>query len=222
MARSDFAGRAHTAAQLLWLSVGIAILPSILYASAPPDKEPKGPAEHARRSAPLFDGPKGKVMGSIPPGTPVTITKRAGPRVEVILQAWSRAYAPLLLVDDPSTMIPRGTLARIPDRTRKVVGEQVDAFEARWEKIWLTAWVDRSLLAPSVEPIWAEAIELQKTRCTVCHGFFPADRLNPSQWRGTLVIMAHRAALTPEENELLSQYLQTHARAPAHQRSHQR
>jgi hypothetical protein len=36
--------------------------------------------------------------------------------------------------------------------------------------------------------------------------------LTPAQWRGTLVIMAHRAALTPEEAALLRQYFQTHAK----------
>ena len=40
------------------------------------------------------------------------------------------------------------------------------------------------------------------------------DLLTPSQWRGTLVIMAHRAALTPEESALMRQYLQVNARPP--------
>lgn len=163
-------------------------------------------------STPLFDGPRGQVMGSVPPGTPLVRLDRKGRRVKVRIEAWSRGYAPLKLVADPTSLIPRAELVRIPDGVREVSEQKVDRYMARWEEVRLTAWVPVKGLVADVAEVWQAARDLQRERCTVCHEFKQPDLLNPSQWRGTLVIMSHRASLTPEEQALLSHYLQSNAR----------
>lgn len=162
-------------------------------------------------STPIFDGAKGKVMGSLPPGTPLVQLSKRGKRVKIQLEAWSRAYAPLRLVSDPVTFTSRGELVRIPDGVREVTEQKVDKYSARWEEVRVTGWVPARGLVQDVNTVWKEARALQQERCTVCHEFKQPDLLNASQWRGTLVIMGHRASLTPEERALLSQYLQANA-----------
>lgn len=167
---------------------------------------------YAASSVPLFDGPKGKVMGSIPPGTPMVQLETKRSRVKVFIEAWSRSYAPLRLVADPSSLTLRAELVRIPDGVREVSDRTVDRYSARWEEVRLTAWVPAKSLVSNVREVWRAARKLQHERCTVCHEFKQPELLTPSQWRGTLVIMGHRASLTPEEHALLSQYLETKAR----------
>lgn len=196
---------------------GLVVAGLVALGSGPAEAAPTPPAAktqvHTRASAPLFAGPKGPVIGSVPPGTPLERLGRSGRRVEVALGAWSRAHQPLRLVSDPTALTPRAELVQIPDGARTVAKEAVDRYESRWEKVRLTAWVPARALVDDVKEVWTAARDLQRERCTVCHGFYEANRLSASQWRGTLVIMAHRAALTPEEHALLSHYLQANARA---------
>ncbi len=190
----------------------LAPLTLVALLAAPAAEAKPTPVAHAKESAPLFDGPKGKVIGSVKPGAPMEVLERTGARAKVVLNVWSRDYSPLNLVADPASMTAVASLVRVPDGARTVHEEKVDRYDARWERVSVTAWIPKSALVDDVGKVWAAALALQQERCTVCHGFKPADLMNASQWRGTLVIMAHRATLTPEEHALLSAFLQANAK----------
>lgn len=169
---------------------------------------------YTKSSAPIFDGARGKVLGSIPPAVPVKVVGKKGRRSKIVVEGWSAAYKDLEIFASWDLRMERVTLARLKDGIREVTSEKEDRWETTWQKVRITAWIDTARLVKDIKPIWKEAKDIHTTRCTICHPFKAPDLLTASQWRGTLVIMSHRAALTPEEEALMKQYLQTNARPP--------
>lgn len=190
----------------LMISVALASVTGLEGSAAAED------SHYTKESTAIFDAKAGKVYGSIPPGTPLEITRRSGGRAKVVIEGWSQEYKELELYSDVKNRIERATLARIDESLRKVVEETTDEWGSKWMKVRFEGWVDKSSLTDDVSKVWKSAIELYESRCFDCHEYRPPELLTPSQWRGTLIIMSHRAALTPEETALLRQYFQTHAR----------
>lgn len=167
---------------------------------------------YSRVSAALFDGPEGKVLGNIPPGTPVTVKKTMKKRAHVVIEGWSQQYHELEVFSDHEHRIHRASLARVKDDLRKVGKEHIDEWGTKWFQVRLEGWVDAASLTEKSETVWQDARSLYESRCYDCHETRIPEMLTPAQWRGTLIIMAHRAALTPEESTLLRQYFQTFAK----------
>lgn len=167
---------------------------------------------YVRESTALFDAKEGKVLGAVPPGTPVVLLEKSGKRAKVLVRGWSQQYHELEVFSDYEHRIERLALARMKEELRKVGTEKVDEWGTTWFEVQFEGWVDKDVLEKSASKVWAHAKELYETRCYDCHEFRPPEMLTPAQWRGTLVIMAHRAALTPEEAALLRQYFQAHAK----------
>jgi len=168
--------------------------------------------KYTRVSTVLYDQKDGKVFGTLPPGTPVTVTKKGSGRMKVRVEGWSEEYHELELFSDRDHRIQRMTMARIPDGVRTVKQKKEDTWGTTWMEVQVAGWIAKGDLTDEVKKVWKKAVALYEARCYDCHEFRPPELLTPSQWRGTLVIMAHRAALTPEEETLLRQYFQQHAR----------
>lgn len=167
---------------------------------------------YSAESTPLFDAKEGKVLGAITPGTPVVQVEKSGKWAKVMVRGWSQQYHELEVFSDHQSRVERLSLARMKESHRKVGGEKVDEWGTTWMEVAIEGWVPKANLVKDASTVWGAAKALYESRCYDCHEFRPAEMLTPSQWRGTLVIMAHRAALTPEEAALLRQYFQTHAK----------
>lgn len=174
--------------------------------------EAKDQARFTKVSTPLFGAKKGKILGQLPPGTPVTVLKKAGKRAEIMVEGWTQEYRDLQVFAGKELPIERVTLVRIDPKRRKVISTVAGRFDVKWTKVQLTGWVDSRKLVNKLSAVWAPARELHQERCTECHDFKPASELTAQQWSGALLIMTHRAALTPEESALLKQFLQAGAR----------
>ncbi|MBI3235683.1 MAG: hypothetical protein HYZ42_16875 [Bacteroidetes bacterium] len=53
----------------------------------------------------------------------------------------------------------------------------------------------------------AEGQTIYTTKCNKCHGLYPIVGRSEESWKHEIKSMAPKARLTPEETELLSQYL---------------
>lgn len=168
---------------------------------------------YTRESTPLFDGAKGKILGQLPPGTPVTLKTRSGAMVEVVVHGWTEDHRELELFADKAPRLSRAQLVRVDKGRLEPLKTEVGRYDVAWTKVRLTGWVAAARLVPDLNAVWNAARALHRQRCTACHDFMPASELSAQQWSGTLRIMSHRAALTPEEAVLLKQYLQSGARA---------
>lgn len=165
-----------------------------------------------KESTPLFGTKKGKVLGQLPPGTEVEVLKKAGRKVQVKLVGWTEEYRELELFKGKELRLEVASLVRVDDKHVKTLSEEKGRFDVAWTKVELTGWVDKRNLVSDLSTVWKPAQEIHQERCTECHDFMPASELTAQQWSGTLRIMTHRAALTPEETVLIRQYLQSGAR----------
>lgn len=168
-----------------------------------------------KESTPLFATKKGKILGQIPPGTELKILSKAGPKVEVQLEGWTEEYQELAIFAGKELRVERATLVRIDPKQREVLGTAKGRFDVEWTHVRLKGWVNVRQLDKSLDGVWKLARQIHQERCTECHDFMQATEFTAQQWSGTLRIMTHRAALTPEEAVLIKQYLQTHARDKA-------
>lgn len=167
---------------------------------------------YTKESAPLFATKKGKILGQLPPGTAVKVLSKAGGKSKIELTGWTEEYRELELFKDKELRIQVASLVRVDDKCAKVLGTENGRYEIVWSKVQLTGWVDTRRLASDLSKVWKPARDIHQERCTECHDFMPASELTAQQWSGTLRIMTHRAALTPEESVLIKQYLQAGAR----------
>lgn len=164
------------------------------------------------QSTPIFGTAKGKILGQLLPGTPLTVKGKAGSKLQVELEGWTEEYRELEIFAKKEVRIERASLVRIDKKNYKTLGTETGRFEVVWTKVKLTGWVDKRKLVADLDKVWAPAREIHQERCTECHDFMPASEQTAQMWSGTLRIMTHRAALTPEESVLLKQYLQAGAR----------
>ncbi len=179
--------------------------------SLPGPAQAKTKMVYTKHSTPIFDGPNGKILGSLPPGTPIELVQSGPKRSKVALEGWSEQYHDLQVYADVGLRMERGTFVRFSDASRAVLGSKTDAWKTKWTQVKVTGWVDTKSYTDRIKAVWDSARDLYEERCMDCHEYRPPELLNPAQWRGTLVVMSHRAALTPEESALLRQYFQAHA-----------
>ncbi len=165
-----------------------------------------------KESTPLFATQKGKILGQLTPGTQVTVLRKAGAKVQVTFDGWTEEYRELEIFAGKELRIERASLVRISDKHRKVLKKDKGRFDVAWTQVKLTGWVNKRQLTKKLDGVWKKAQDIHQERCTECHDFMQASEFTAQQWSGTLRIMTHRAALTPEEEVLVRQYLQSHAR----------
>lgn len=167
---------------------------------------------YTKESTPIFGTKKGKILGQLPPGTAVKVLSKGKGKVEVKIVGWTEEYRELEIFKDKELRIEVASLVRTNEKNLKTLGTENGRFEVVWTKVELSGFVDARKLISDLDKVWKPARDIHQERCTECHDFMPASELTAQQWSGTLRIMTHRAALTPEESVLIKQYLQSGAR----------
>ena len=89
-----------------------------------------------------------------------------------------------------------------------------DTYGNTWNHVQIAAYVDAAITVPDVNSVWTAAHQLYATRCSACHALHATTDFTANQWPGILQTMEKNAALDPQQAALITQYLQTHARAP--------
>ena|SRR2546421_11927893 len=60
------------------------------------------------------------------------------------------------------------------------------------------------------------ARKLYIAKCAKCHKFYDPARYSDQEWRKWMVKMSRKARLKPQQQEMLSRYIDQNLRAPAH------
>jgi len=196
-------------------AVPIALILSIAAPSRSQEPSLKPPAKlYPSQTTPFYGAARGgRVIGTIPPGAELQARGPAeGPRVPVRVSGWSLESAPSLVFAAVGRRIVQTELGLRGPSRRVLSGQQTDPYGSVWQQVSVDGWVDQSDLVPDVNQVWKQAGALYQQRCGGCHALHPAAEFTANQWPNVLKIMAHNAALTPEQAALVTQYLQTHAK----------
>ncbi|MDE2166666.1 MAG: hypothetical protein KGJ66_10065 [Alphaproteobacteria bacterium] len=173
-----------------------------------------GTTEFAAGSAPLLADPQGTPLGTVTPGTPLTVIKQTGRLAEVRIDGWSMAGAETVVFAAKGLRIVLAELSADRPANRTVGARSEDQYGGVWEQVTVTGWVSASDLVAAVEPVWQKAHVLFAQRCTKCHALHQPTEFTANQWPHILQIMTKRAVLTADQTALVTKYLQIHARQP--------
>jgi len=168
---------------------------------------------YVRVPASLMDA-DGHTLGTLRIGTELEVLDAVdGDRLEVALHGWSWSTGPQIVFVSPERRIELARLSVDGAAEREVAGSRNDPFGIPWDEVTVRGFVDAASLLDDVNVLWAQAQALHQDRCTDCHTAYPATRLPVYRWADRMTrVCGTRASLPPARTELLTKYLEYHAR----------
>lgn len=169
----------------------------------------------AAAAIPLMADAKGAPLGTLSPGTLLRVLKHDNDLTEVRLDGWSMVGAEQIAFAAKGQRIILARLTASRPDNRKVLARSQDTYGIDWERVVITGWVSSKDLVGQISSVWQKANAIYQKRCTACHALHQPTEFTANQWPSILRIMTKRAALTPEDTALVTEYLQSHARRPS-------
>ncbi len=155
----------------------------------------------------------GAAIGSATPGTPLAVTTAASSgREQVTVEGWSRKGGESVVLQAPGLRILLARLTPAAVAARKVLGQQTDSYGTVWEHVSVPVWVETKDVVNSIATVWDAAGKLYAARCAACHALHAPNELAANAWPGEMRTMAKNAGLSPEQDALITRYLQDHAK----------
>ncbi len=162
------------------------------------------------RSFPLIDKNGGE-LAEVMPGTPLTVVRSSGSKVEVEVRGWSLKAYPVALSVAVGQRIILAKLTEAGVATQQITGEAEDDYGESWQEVRITGLADKALLVRDVSAVWELADRFYVMKCGVCHSpQFPIE-YPAYQWLGILGYMAEFSNLNKEGLKLVQAYVQHNA-----------
>ena len=169
------------------------------------------------------------VATPVDPVTGIADIRQDDDHLEVTFTGWSVIGADGPVFADMGVRILKATLTEFGVERLERLRTHPNA--RNWQEVSITGWIDRTVLVESLRPLWAEADAIYTAACSSCHEVPRPDVLTANEWPGQIRVMlefgdpgiwntqyediGHRGAfarLTDHQLELLTQYLQYHAK----------
>ncbi|HLJ58726.1 MAG TPA: hypothetical protein VKZ50_03235 [bacterium] len=202
--RADASARANATG-----ATPVATAAPLLAAAAP---AAAGKTAYTAGTAQLRKDPGGAVVGTLTPGTPVSVTESRGTDAHVSVQGWSAAGSNTVV----AAVGVRIALANLsaPDQAQRQTGSQTkDSYGTVWTQVTISGWVAANALTADVQTVWTHGRQVYEAHCSTCHSLYATDQYTANQWPGNIQNMADRAGLSGDDLSLVLKYLQTHAKA---------
>lgn len=155
-------------------------------------------------------------IGSIMPGTAVSQKrqneKSKTGREEISLEGWSTKGASSVIYSEIGQRMILATLSGNAFQHEKILDQKIDAYGTAWKQVLFSGWVNKAQFSPDITTVWASARDIYGARCSSCHALHSPTEFTANQWPGILETMTQKAALSPADAALVTQYLQAHAR----------
>ncbi len=161
-------------------------------------------------------GPGGEEpLATLYGGTPLTVVKQEGDRVQVKSEGWDREEGSQIYIDfNRAVILARMTFDGM-DRVEKLESRLEPEYELTWNRIQLTGWIPRSAIGPSEERFWDYVTDLYELDCNLCHKTFPRDKWIMFDWRNNLKEMRRYTKMSQEQLQLVSNWVLRGARNDA-------
>lgn len=93
----------------------------------------------------------------------------------------------------------------------KLIKKHKDDYDNEWDEMSLKGYVKKETLVSDVNTIYQAGENLFKERCGGCHALHGYDEFSANVWPSIVATMIGNAALTGEETQTLSRFLQSKA-----------
>jgi len=204
---------ATTFGSATYAAVGLCTLLGLLISAAPLHADSQNGLLYASGDAPLYAQVSDHVAAArITPGTGLQPTGPASAGLQpVALDGWTQEGSATILFAAAGQRI---VVARLADPTAqpKILSSITDPYGNVWHETRLTGFVPGTDLVADQETVWAVARALFSKRCSACHALHHTNEFTANQWPTILKTMTKNAALQPDQAELVTRYLQAHAK----------
>ncbi|HKI59391.1 MAG TPA: hypothetical protein VKA00_09265 [Trueperaceae bacterium] len=197
----------HRSALWRWLAAATAVF-SLTAASAQ-----AATTVYADTTTPLQAAAADPQVGSVMPGTPLTVLGTSGAQSHVQLAGWVIKGSETVLFEGVGLHAVLATFDASAKVPMKILKTQKDSYGTVWEQVEVTGYVSTKATAPKQADVWNQAANLYQTRCSACHALHDPTEFTANQWPGVLKAMGQNAALDQQQLNLITAYLQAHAKA---------
>ncbi len=174
-----------------------------------------GGALYASSSTEIYlDNTHTKAIGLLEIGAKVHVLKKDNGWYEVTIKGWEQKGLPSVIYAFMGKRIVKAQLTPNGEKfvtiLKTVKDENTDLI---WKEVELKkVWVNGKVLVKSMNKVWVKASKLFHQRCSMCHALPKSTTFTANQWPATLRVMTKRAALDREQADIVSKFLQYHAR----------
>ncbi|MEO8838574.1 MAG: hypothetical protein ABI351_07655 [Herbaspirillum sp.] len=197
----------------VWGTVAIALgltVPGVSIAQASSTQT----SEYLAASTVFSANTAGSTLGEITPATPVVVIQKNGDSAEIAIEGWSMQGAKQYVFANIGQRIILATLDESGQAARVVEKSQPDRYGTIWDKVKITGHIPAASLVSNQDTVWRSASAIFQTHCSSCHALHDPHEFTANQWPSILKVMGGRAALNPADTELVTKYLQLHAKVP--------
>lgn len=154
----------------------------------------------------------GTALGTALLGAPVTVTAEDGANAQVTVEGWSIANAASVVFLSADQRIPLVSLTDAGQQARTVLESTTDSYGTAWDHVRLAGSVAAADLGPDLSAVWSKASDLYGSTCSACHALHAPAEFTANQWPGSLKSMLPNVSLTDAQIDLITKYLQYHAK----------
>jgi hypothetical protein len=153
------------------------------------------------------------VLGRLAVGTRGVIEADDGDATSVVVEGWSMQAGPASIFHSRTQRIAIAALTDEGVAAREILEEEADTFGTVWQRVAIRGSVPDADLVGDLGGVWEAGAALNASACGACHVLHAADSFTVNQWPGTLMsYVPSQVSLTDSELELLTKYLQYHAK----------
>ncbi len=175
----------------------------------------RGGMMFASSSANIYlDNTHTKAIGIIEIGASVKILNKKGQYCKIDIKGWQQKGLTSTIYAFNGIRIIKVQLTPNGEKFLNILKTVKDKETGlTWNKVELKdVWVLSQKLSKNMNKVWKYSSKLFHERCSMCHALPKSTTFTANQWPSTLRVMAKRAALDRTQTDIVTKFLQYHAK----------
>lgn len=156
------------------------------------------------------DGSSSK--GRLLPTSKIKVLEKEGNKLKIEIEGYMKDGVNSAVYYSQGNRILVAGLSKSSNFEFKTISTAKDEEGVEWQKVSFVAFTDTENLTDDLDGLYKNAQAIFDTNCALCHPGHPSSEFTANQWPSVVKSMIARTAMTKDENYLVTQYLQKHAK----------
>lgn len=150
--------------------------------------------------------------GRLLPTSKLTVLEKVGDKIKVEIEGFAKEGVNQAVYFVEGKRILVAGLSKSSKFDLKTISSSKDDSGKTWNKVKFIAYTKDENLVKDLDTLYKTAQTTFAENCAMCHPAHPAHEFTANQWPSIVKSMVNRTAMTKEQNYLVTQYLQKHAK----------
>lgn len=161
----------------------------------------------------LFESSDGSSSkGRLLPTTKIKILEKEGDKLKIEVEGFTKDGLNSAVYFSQGNRILVAGLSKNAKFDFKTISTSKDEDGSEWQKVSFIAFTDNANLTDDLDGLYKSAQAIFDSNCALCHPGHPSSEYTANQWPSVVKSMITRTGMTKDENHLVTQYLQKHAK----------